>query len=77
MAGLLPLEIGLQVADRVGLPLMCHIDFPPPTYAETVSMLRPGDILTHAFRPFPNAPYHGAVGHEKVRDEVWLPVNAG
>ena len=35
---------------------MCHIDFPPPNYADTVAMLRPGDILTHAFRPFPNAP---------------------
>jgi dihydroorotase len=35
---------------------MCHIDFPPPNYADTVAMLRPGDVLTHAFRPFPNAP---------------------
>ncbi|MDI9349475.1 MAG: amidohydrolase/deacetylase family metallohydrolase [Candidatus Symbiobacter sp.] len=76
-AGLLPLEIGLQVADRVGLPLMCHIDFPPPSYADTVALLRPGDILTHAFRPFPNAPYHGAAGHEKVRDEVWAARQRG
>ena len=55
-SGIAPLEIALQVADEVGMPVMCHIDFPPPNYADTVAMLRPGDILTHAFRPFPNAP---------------------
>jgi dihydroorotase len=56
VSGIAPLEIALQTADEVGLPVMCHIDFPPPNYADTVAMLRPGDILTHAFRPFPNAP---------------------
>ena len=55
-SGIAPLEIALQVADEVGMPVMCHIDFPPPNYADTVAMLRQGDILTHAFRPFPNAP---------------------
>jgi len=43
-------------ANEVGMPLMCHIDFPPPSYEEVVERLRPGDVLTHAFRPFPNAP---------------------
>ena len=38
------------------MPLMCHIDHPPPTYEEVLQRLRPGDVLTHAFRPFPNAP---------------------
>lgn len=54
--GAAPLDIALQVADETGLPLMAHIDEPPPTYEEVVNRLRPGDILTHAFRPFPNAP---------------------
>jgi dihydroorotase len=54
--GTAPLEIALQVAEETGLPLMAHIDHPPPTYEEVVSRLRPGDVLTHAFRPFPNAP---------------------
>jgi dihydroorotase len=35
---------------------MAHIDDPPPSYEEVIERLRPGDILTHAFRPFPNAP---------------------
>lgn len=54
--GTVPLNIALQVANEVGMPLMCHIDHPPPSYEEVVNMLRPGDVLTHAFRPFPNAP---------------------
>ncbi len=35
---------------------MAHIDHPPPSYEDVVAALRPGDILTHAFRPFPNTP---------------------
>ena len=54
--GTAPLNIALQVADEVGMPLMAHIDHPPPSYEEVIDMLRPGDVLTHCFRPFPNAP---------------------
>jgi dihydroorotase len=54
--GSAPLNIALQVAEQVGMPLMAHIDHPPPSYEEVIGMLRPGDVLTHAFRPFPNAP---------------------
>jgi dihydroorotase len=55
-SGIDPLIVALQVADETGLPLMCHIDEPPPSYEAVVDMLRPGDILTHCFRPFPNSP---------------------
>ena len=55
-AGIAPLDVALDVADATGLPLMVHIDLPPPTYEAVVERLRPGDILTHCFRPFPNAP---------------------
>jgi dihydroorotase len=54
--GTAPLNVALQVAEEVGAPLMCHIDHPPPSYEAVLDMLRPGDVLTHAFRPFPNAP---------------------
>lgn len=53
------LKMALEVADQVGLPLMVHIDHPPPSYEDVISALRPGDILTHAFRPFPNTPCNG------------------
>jgi dihydroorotase len=55
-SGTVPLDVALQVADEVGLPVMAHIDDPPPTYEEVLARLRPGDVLTHAFRPYPNAP---------------------
>ena len=54
--GTAPLNMALQVANEVGMPLMAHIDHPPPSYEEVLDMLRPGDVLTHAFRPFPNSP---------------------
>jgi len=54
-SGIVPLDIALEVAEQAGMPLMCHIDHPPPSYEEVVARLRPGDILTHAFRPFPNS----------------------
>jgi dihydroorotase len=54
--GVAPLNIALQVAEETGLPLMAHIDEPPPSYEDVIAMLRPGDVLTHAFRPFPNSP---------------------
>ena len=55
-SGTAPLDIALQAANEAGLPLMCHIDYPPPSYEDVLERLRPGDVLTHAFRPFPNAP---------------------
>jgi dihydroorotase len=55
-SGIVPLDIALEVADQVGMPLMLHIDHPPPSYEEVLARLRPGDVLTHAFRPFPNTP---------------------
>jgi len=55
-SGAVPLDIALQAAEECGVPVMCHIDHPPPSYEEVLERLRPGDVLTHAFRPFPNSP---------------------
>jgi dihydroorotase len=54
--GMNPFEYALQTAEEVGMPLMVHIDYPPPSYEELVARMRPGDVLTHCFRPFPNSP---------------------
>ena len=54
--GMTPFEYALQTAEEVGLPMMVHIDEPPPAYEELVARMRPGDVLTHCFRPFPNSP---------------------
>ncbi|MGI9373324.1 MAG: amidohydrolase/deacetylase family metallohydrolase [Hyphomicrobiales bacterium] len=65
--GMTPFEYALQVAEETDLPMMVHIDEPPPSYVEVVERLRPGDVLTHCFRPFPNTPL---TGDGKVREEV-------
>ncbi len=54
--GIMPLQLALEVAEEAGVPIMAHIDDPPPTRKEVLSTLRKGDILTHCFKPFPNAP---------------------
>jgi dihydroorotase len=55
-SGTVPLDIAREAADEVGVPMMVHIDHPPPTLEEVLARMRPGDILTHCFRPFPNNP---------------------
>jgi dihydroorotase len=66
-SGVAPLDMALDVAEATGLPVMAHLDHPPPSRLEVISRLRPGDVLTHCFRPFPNAP----VGEDgRIRDEV-------
>jgi dihydroorotase len=58
-SGIAPLDIAVQVAEELSMPLMVHIDEPPPTYEDVLTRLRPGDVLTHCFRPFPNSPITG------------------
>lgn len=53
-SGLLPLQIARQVADHIDMPMMVHIDEPPPMLADVLATMRKGDVLTHCFRPFPN-----------------------
>ena len=55
-SGVAPLDMAIEAAEELGLPVMAHLDYPPPSRREVLSRLRPGDILTHCFRPYPNAP---------------------
>lgn len=66
-SGMAPLILAVEVADQLGLPVMAHIDMPPPSQTEVLEILRPGDVLTHCFRPFPNAPIHA---DRSIRKEV-------
>lgn len=47
--GIKPLLRALEIADEVNLPLMVHPTDPPCTMQEIVKLLRPGDILSHAY----------------------------
>lgn len=66
-SGIAPLDMALEVAEEVGLPVMAHLDHPPPSRLAVLARLRRGDILTHCFRPFPNAP---VAPDGRVREEV-------
>jgi len=72
--GIAPLDMALEVADELGLPLMAHIDHPPPSRKEVLQRLRPGDILTHCYRPFPNSLLRSDGG---VREEAQLARERG
>jgi len=67
-SGVAPLDMAIEVADELGLPVMAHIDHPPPSRREVLERLRPGDVLTHCYRPFPNSLLRsdGAVREEAV-----------
>ncbi len=63
--------IALEVANEVGMPLMAHIDHPPPSFEKgRLARSRPGDVLTHAFRPFPQYARHCARHGQEVVLEV-------
>jgi dihydroorotase len=66
-SGVIPLDIARQTAEELGLPMMVHIDHPPPTLEDVLLRMRKGDILTHCFRPFPNNP---VTADGAVRDAV-------
>ena len=72
--GVAPLDMAIEVAEVLGLPVMAHIDYIPPTRTEVLSRLRKGDILTHCFKPPPNAPTTPAGA---VRGEVQDALDRG
>lgn len=66
-SGLAPLLIARAAAEEAGCAMMVHIDEPPPLLDEVLAAMRPGDVLTHAFRAFPNSP---ATADGRVHDYV-------
>ncbi len=54
LMGLEAVKIGRKAAELTGTPLMVHIGNAPPVIEDILALLRPGDIVTHA--------YHGKVG---------------
>ena len=69
--GLPPLHHTLQAAEALGVRMMVHTDNPPPTRREVLPHLRKGDILTHAFRPFPNGPTVDPGVTGRILPELW------
>lgn len=44
-----PLRNTMDLAEKLGLPVMVHCTNPPGTMEELLSILRPGDVLTHMY----------------------------
>jgi dihydroorotase len=65
--GVTPLDLAIEAAEELNLPVMVHIGPTPPHRRDILERLRPGDILTHCCRMFPNA-LVGAEGN--IRAEV-------
>ncbi len=54
LMGIEAVKMGRKAAELTNTPLMVHIGNAPPVVEEILELLRPGDIVTHA--------YHGKVG---------------
>jgi dihydroorotase len=42
-----PLRQGLRAAESAGVPVIVHVNNPPVEYGEVLTILRPGDIVSH------------------------------
>jgi len=63
-----PLRLALKAAEEAGVPIMVHIGDTPEPVDEILSLMRPGDTLTH----FLHGQRHRVVDDEgRVRQAVW------
>ncbi|MGA9865625.1 MAG: amidohydrolase/deacetylase family metallohydrolase [Acetobacteraceae bacterium] len=67
-SGLGAFAIAMEAAEHTGLPLMTHLDRPPPARNEIMPRMRRGDIWTHCFRGPPNHPldFHGDIQQDVI-----------
>ncbi|MEZ5837750.1 MAG: amidohydrolase/deacetylase family metallohydrolase [Geminicoccaceae bacterium] len=66
-SGAAPLDIAIESAESLHMPVMAHIDKPPPSRRQVINRLRPQDVLTHCFKPYPSAPI---TADRTVREEI-------
>jgi len=59
-SGMEPLRRAVAATELLGLPVMVHVGKTPVPLDQLATMLRPGDIITHAFHGW----YHGALGED-------------
>ena len=67
-SGVIPLDIARQTAEELGVPMMVHIDHPPPTLEDVLARLRPGDILNSLLPPIPEQPHDRRRRHPRRGD---------
>lgn len=74
MLGIEAVKIGRKAAQLTNSPLMVHLGNAPPVIEEVLELMRPGDIITHA--------YHGKIGgvlgyRDKIIPEFKAAVERG
>lgn len=69
--GIIPLEMAKEIQAKhfKDLPLMVHIGSVPPELEETLSLLTPGDIVTHCFNGKGNGIYDAS--KESIKPFAW------
>lgn len=65
---LTPVRIAREVGEAVNLPVMCHIGVPPPGLWAILPVMRPGDIITHAYKGRTGCL---VIAEGRVRPEAW------
>ena len=66
--GLEPLAETIALADTLGVPVMVHCSNPPGKLDDMIHMLRPGDILTHAYQDKGDSLLDA---HGRISDVAW------
>lgn len=65
---LTPLRIAREVGEATALPVMCHIGIPPPGLWAILPIMRPGDIITHAYKGRKGLL---VIAGNRIRPEAW------
>lgn len=71
--GLEPLKAAAALGERLQVPLMVHITDPPAPIPQVLSILRPGDIVTHMYQNMGNS----ILEDGRVSDAVWAARERG
>lgn len=67
-AGLKPLQAASELAEELAVPLMVHSTDPPENFKILLSLLKPGDIVTHMYH---NTGFTILDEEKRVQDAVW------
>jgi dihydroorotase len=72
--GITPTKLAVQAARETGTHVMAHVGKAPPVVQDVLSLLGPGDIVTHPFKVFPMGIFHSN-GRPVV--EAWKALERG
>lgn len=81
--GIVPLQLGVEVARAREIPLLVHIGEAPPRIDDVLELLEPGDVITHCYHGKPdNTPWQPDGGPDPaleraIRRGVLLDVGHG